>query len=671
MQTITPNSSLAQVIQNPLGRDLLEKVLLNFGFKPEDFERSALSKLKVKALSPLTGGVIKKSTVQMFCDLLNSESNAIIAPDDSPITPQWWKEAVFYQIYPRSFKDSNGDGIGDINGIIEKLDYLKDLGVDCIWCSPMYKSPNDDNGYDISDYYDIMDDFGTMADFDRLLREVHQRGMRLIMDLVVNHTSDEHPWFEAAKQDRHNKYHQYYIWRRDDGSHTPPNNWESLFSGSAWNYYEAVDSWAMHAFSKKQMDLNWENPAVRHDIYKMINWWLDKGIDGFRMDVINFISKWPSLPDGDPVVGKTLGFCGAEFYFYGPCLHAYLHEMNRNCFGRGDKEYVTVGECGGLGIETAKLTTADTRQELSMVFNFDHLDNPGHMRFDEYQYDLRKAVKTILKWQVEYTNHCWPTLLFENHDNPRVTSKVDPTDTYTSEIAKLCAVLEMTLKGSPFIYQGQELGMTNTHFDSMDDVRDVESINFYNKLVAKGKKPEKALRIINGGSRDHGRTPMQWTAEPGAGFTDGTPWIGINKNAVRLNAADEAKVPDSVLNDFKRLIALRHANPALVYGDFTQLCPEDKNVVCYKRTLDGNTFFVELNLTGERQNRPYDPVGFERLYSNYHDHRDVLMPFEANVYLAEGEAKACGVQFSAGSDAHCPEDVGKNLPAIYRRLAEG
>ena len=635
MQTITPNTSLAQVIQNPLGRDLLEKVLLNFGFKPEDFERSALSKLKVKALSPLTGGMIKKSTVQMFCDLLNSESNAIIAPDDSPITPQWWKEAVFYQIYPRSFKDSNGDGIGDINGIIEKLDYLKDLGVDCIWCSPMYKSPNDDNGYDISDYYDIMDDFGTMADFDRLLSEVHKRGMRLIMDLVVNHTSDEHPWFEAAKQDRHNKYHQYYIWRRDDGSHTPPNNWESLFSGSAWNYYEAVDSWAMHAFSKKQMDLNWENPAVRHDIYKMINWWLDKGIDGFRMDVINFISKWPSLPDGDPVVGKTLGFCGAEFYFYGPCLHAYLHEMNRNCFGRGDKEYVTVGECGGLGIETAKLTTADTRQELSMVFNFDHLDNPGHMRFDEYQYDLRKAVKTILKWQVEYTNHCWPTLLFENHDNPRVTSKVDPTDTYTPEIAKLCAVLEMTLKGSPFIYQGQELGMTNTHFDSMDDVRDVESINFYNKLVAKGKKPEKALRIINGG-----RTPMQWTAEPGAGFTDGTPWIGINKNAVRLNAADEAKVPDSVLNDFKRLIALRHANPALVYGDFTQLCPEDKNVVCYKRTLDGNTFFVELNLTGERQNRPYDPVGFERLYSNYHDHRDVLMPFEANVYLAEGEAKA-------------------------------
>lgn len=639
MQTITPNTSLAQVIQNPLGRDLLEKVLLNFGFKPEDFERSALSKLKVKALSPLTGGVIKKSTVQMFCDLLNSESNAIIAPDDSPITPQWWKEAVFYQIYPRSFKDSNGDGIGDINGIIEKLDYLKDLGVDCIWCSPMYKSPNDDNGYDISDYYDIMDDFGTMADFDRLLSEVHKRGMRLIMDLVVNHTSDEHPWFEAAKQDRHNKYHQYYIWRRDDGSHTPPNNWESLFSGSAWNYYEAVDSWAMHAFSKKQMDLNWENPAVRHDIYKMINWWLDKGIDGFRMDVINFISKWPSLPDGDPVVGKTLGFCGAEFYFYGPCLHAYLHEMNRNCFGRGDKEYVTVGECGGLGIETAKLTTADTRQELSMVFNFDHLDNPGHMRFDEYQYDLRKAVKTILKWQVEYTNHCWPTLLFENHDNPRVTSKVDPTDTYTPEIAKLCAVMEMTLKGSPFIYQGQELGMTNTHFDSMDDVRDVESINFYNKLVAKGKKPEKALRIINGGSRDHGRTPMQWTAEPGAGFTDGTPWIGINKNAVRLNAADEAKVPDSVLNDFKRLIALRHANPALVYGDFTQLCPEDKNVVCYKRTLDGNTFFVELNLTGKRQNRPYDPVGFERLYSNYHDHRDVLMPFEANVYLAEGEAK--------------------------------
>ena len=557
----------------------------------------------------------------------------------------WWANAVVYQIYPRSFQDSNGDGVGDLKGITSRLDYLADLGVDVVWLSPVYKSPQDDNGYDISDYQDIDPLFGTLEDMDELLAEAHRRGLKVVVDLVVNHTSDEHAWFQASR-DKDDPHADWYWWRPARPGHEPgtpgaePNRWGSYFGGSAWQYDPKRGEYFFHQYSKKQPDLNWENPEVRKAVYKMMNWWMDRGIDGFRMDVINFISKWPSLPDGDPVVGKTLGFCGAEFYFYGPCLHAYLHEMNRNCFGRGDKEYVTVGECGGLGIETAKLTTADTRQELSMVFNFDHLDNPGHMRFDEYQYDLRKAVKTILKWQVEYTNHCWPTLLFENHDNPRVTSKVDPTDTYTSEIAKLCAVLEMTLKGSPFIYQGQELGMTNTHFDSMDDVRDVESINFYNKLVAKGKKPEKALRIINGGSRDHGRTPMQWTAEPGAGFTDGTPWIGINKNAVRLNAADEAKVPDSVLNDFKRLIALRHANPALVYGDFTQLCPENKNVVCYKRTLDGNTFFVELNLTGERQNRPYDPAGFQRLYSNYHDHRDVLMPFEANVYLAEGEAKA-------------------------------
>ena len=551
----------------------------------------------------------------------------------------WWKESIVYQIYPKSFNDSNGDGIGDIRGIIEKLDYLKELGVNVLWISPMLESPQDDNGYDISDYRRIYKDYGTMQDYEELLFQAHERGIKVLMDLVVNHTSDEHQWFLESKKSKDNPYRDYYIWKNPVNG-KEPNNWGGAFGGSAWEYDNETQMYYLHLFSKKQPDLNWENEKVRQEVYDMMKFWCDKGIDGFRMDVINFISKWPSLPDGDPVVGKTLGFCGAEFYFYGPCLHAYLHEMNRNCFGRGDKEYVTVGECGGLGIETAKLTTADTRQELSMVFNFDHLDNPGHMRFDEYQYDLRKAVKTILKWQVEYTNHCWPTLLFENHDNPRVTSKVDPTDTYTSEIAKLCAVLEMTLKGSPFVYQGQELGMTNTHFDSMDDVRDVESINFYNKLVAKGKKPEKALRIINGGSRDHGRTPMQWTAEPGAGFTDGTPWIGINKNAVRVNAADEAKVPDSVLNDFKRLIALRHANPALVYGDFTQLCPENKNVVCYKRTLDGNTFFVELNLTGERQNRPYDPVGFQRLYSNYHDHRDVLMPFEANVYLAEGEAKA-------------------------------
>lgn len=557
----------------------------------------------------------------------------------------WWANAVVYQVYPRSFQDTNGDGIGDLKGITSRLDYLADLGVDVVWLSPVYKSPQDDNGYDISDYQDIDPLFGTLEDMDELLAEAHKRGLKIVMDLVVNHTSDEHAWFQASR-DKDDPHADWYWWRPARPGHEPgtpgaePNQWGSYFGGSAWEYDPKRGEYFFHQYSKKQPDLNWENPEVRKAVYKMMNWWMDRGIDGFRMDVINFISKWPSLPDGDPVVGKTLGFCGAEFYFYGPCLHEYLHEMNRNCFGRGDKEYVTVGECGGLGIETAKLTTADTRQELSMVFNFDHLDNAGHMRFDEYQYDLRKAVKTILKWQVEYTNHCWPTLLFENHDNPRVTSKVDPTDTYTSEIAKLCAVLEMTLKGSPFIYQGQELGMTNTHFDSMDDVRDVESINFYNKLVAKGKKPEKALRIINGGSRDHGRTPMQWTSEPGAGFTDGTPWIGINKNAVRVNAADEAKMPDSVLNDFKRLIALRHANPALVYGEFTQLCPEDKNVVCYKRTLDGNTFFVELNLTGKRQNRPYDPVDFKRLYSNYHDHRDVLMPFEANVYLAEGEAKA-------------------------------
>ena len=296
MQTITPNSSLAQVIQNPLGRDLLEKVLLNFGFKPEDFERSALSKLKVKALSPLTGGVIKKSTVQMFCDLLNSESNAIIAPDDSPITPQWWKEAVFYQIYPRSFKDSNGDGIGDINGIIEKLDYLKDLGVDCIWCSPMYKSPNDDNGYDISDYQDIDPLFGTLDDMDELLAEAHKRGLKIVMDLVVNHTSDEHAWFEASKN-KDDEHADWYWWRPARPGTTAgepgaePNQWGSYFGGSAWEYCPERGEYYLHQFSKKQPDLNWENPAVRRAVYDMMNWWLDRGVDGFRMDVITLISK--------------------------------------------------------------------------------------------------------------------------------------------------------------------------------------------------------------------------------------------------------------------------------------------------------------------------------------------------------------------------------------------
>ena len=523
MQTITPNSRLAQVIQNPLGRDLLEKVLLNFGFKPEDFERSALSKLKVKALSPLTGGVIKKSTVQMFCDLLNSESNAIIAPDDSPITPQWWKEAVFYQIYPRSFKDSNGDGIGDINGIIDKLEYLKDLGVDCIWCSPMYKSPNDDNGYDISDYYDIMDDFGTMADFDRLLSEVHQRGMRLIMDLVVNHTSDEQPWFEAAKQDRHNKYHQYYIWRRDDGSHTPPNNWESLFSGSAWNYYEAVDSWAMHAFSKKQMDLNWENPAVRHDIYKMINWWLEKGVAGFRVDAITFIKKDLTFASRETEDGLRYPIENLTDY---PGIGDFLAEMKENCFDLHD--CMTVAEAPGVGEETFR-RYAGEHGYFSMIFDFTWENMEGETDKSSVE-AVERWKQRILESQRFTSEAGWSGLFLENHDQSRCVNKYLEKDQIGFAGASAMAVMYFYLYGTPFIYHGQEIGMTNAVWNSIEEMDDVRAKGMYQEALEQTQDPQKVLEYFGELGRDNARTPMQWCDEKNAGFWEGRPWLKVKEN---------------------------------------------------------------------------------------------------------------------------------------------
>lgn len=615
MQTITPNTSLAQVIQNPLGRDLLEKVLLNFGFKPEDFERSALSKLKVKALSPLTGGVIKKSTVQMFCDLLNSESNAIIAPDDSPITPQWWKEAVFYQIYPRSFKDSNGDGIGDINGIIEKLDYLKDLGVDCIWCSPMYKSPNDDNGYDISDYYDIMDDFGTMADFDRLLSEVHKRGMRLIMDLVVNHTSDEHPWFEAAKQDRHNKYHQYYIWRRDDGSHTPPNNWESLFSGSAWNYYEAVDSWAMHAFSKKQMDLNWENPAVRHDIYKMINWWLDKGIDGFRMDVITQVSKTVDkngkLPgeDGCEIEDYPVGEEGYSSPFPwcsdGPRIDEFLAEMRREVF-EGREGYMNVGEAPGITPARNEHVTDPKNGELDMLFLFDHvgIDQEGS-KWNTVPFEVKNLRARLADQQEAVKNAGWASLFFCNHDQPRVVSRWgDDSDRESRELsAKAFGMLLHMHRGTPYIYEGEELGMTNAHFTTLEQYRDLESINGYRQRVeeAKCQSAESMMAALALIGRDNARTPMQWDASRYAGFTapDAAtePWIGVNPNHVEINAAEEFDDPGSVYSFYKKLIAMRHNNATIATGEWNLVAADSEQVYSFTRTSGDDTILVIVNLT--------------------------------------------------------------------------
>ncbi|MFR2843884.1 MAG: alpha-glucosidase [Acutalibacteraceae bacterium] len=448
---VTKETKLKDVLKTPAGHDILAKAFYSLGLSEKILTATPLGSLKINSLKKLSFGKLDDGFINALLGLLNSETERPL-DDHTPIVHKWWKEAVFYQIYPRSFKDSDGDGIGDINGIIEKLDYLKALGVDAIWCSPVYDSPNDDNGYDIRDYRKIMREFGTMEDFDRLLSEVHARNMRLIMDLVINHSSDEHEWFRSSATDPDSPYRDFYIWRKGKGDGIPPNNWDSIFSGPAWNYYPERGEWAMHLFCSKQMDFNWDNEAVRKELFQIANWWLEKGIDGFRLDVISFISKKEGLPDGNAVIGSLMGFKGCEHYFYGPHLHQYLRELREHSFGKFDA--FTVGECQGTGLQMSRLMTGDDRGELDVVFSFDHMDNPGKQRFQDYRFDLRPMAKNLMEWQLEYGNHCWPTVFFENHDHPRMVSKIDPDGAYRCEIAKLLAMLQMTLKGTPFIYQG-------------------------------------------------------------------------------------------------------------------------------------------------------------------------------------------------------------------------
>ena len=628
--TVTRDTKLKDILRSPAGHDILAKALYAAGLDLSVITKTPLGSLKISALQKLTAGKIDDKFIDSLLGILNSEKDAPLE-DDAPTQPKWWKEAVFYQIYPRSFCDSNGDGIGDLQGIISKLDYLKSLGINAIWCSPVYDSPNDDNGYDIRDYRKIMKEFGTMEDFDVLLSEIHKRGMRLIMDLVINHSSDEHEWFQSALKDENSPYKDYYIWR-DGDENTPPNNWDSIFSGSAWNYYPEKKQWALHLFSKKQMDFNWENENLRRDLYDMINWWLEKGVDGFRLDVISFISKTPGLPDGQELIGTLMGFKGVEHYFYGPRLHEYLREMNENTFSKYDA--FTVGECQGTGIEMSKLMTGDYRKELSVVFSFDHMDNPGKKRFQKYTYDLRPMAKELVKWQLNYGNHCWPVVFFENHDWPRMTSKVCPDGFYRDELSKLLCTMQMTFKGTPFVYQGQEIGMSNSEFRMMDDFRDVESLNLFNELRAKGKTPHEAYRTVWAGSRDHARTPMQWNTQENAGFTTGKPWIEVNPNYKEINVETEEKNENSVLNFFKKMIALRHEHPAFVYGSFTLYDEKFSDVLCFFRTLEGDgEYFVELNLTPKRAKRTPVTKEYTLIATNVNsDKTQTLTPFEANVY---------------------------------------
>ncbi len=630
MDKITVNSKFRDCMSNPMAKDMLEKLFLALKLPTELVLGGKAGNIKLKHLTPLTAGLFDKKTVQQICDMFNLEKDAVIT-DEGELEEKWWKEAVIYQVYPRSFYDSNGDGIGDLRGVYEKLDYLEELGVNAVWCSPFYDSPNDDNGYDIRDYKAIMAEFGTMEDFDRLLEEMHKRGMKLIVDLVVNHTSDEHEWFKEAVKSKDNPYHDYYIWRdATDKGVTPPNNWISLFEGPAWNYYESVNQWALHLFSKKQMDLNWENEKVRESVYEMMNWWLEKGVDGFRMDVINFISKVEGLPEASDFLGKLTGYKGAEYYFYGPRLHEYLHEMREKSFGNYD--VYTVGECGGAGIEMSKMLTADYRKELDTIFNFDFLINQGHTNYDYYEYSLYKVMLEFERFQTGYTNHCWPTVFFENHDNPRIVSKVDKSGRFREDISKVCGLIEMTLRGTPYIYQGQELSMGNGDFESIDEIDDREAVGKYEKLINKGKSPEKAFFTIKTGTRDNSRTPMQWKDAENAGFTTGKPWLRVTSDYVRYNAEDEANRPDSVLNFYKKAIRMRRENLALVYGEFKRVSNIPAPLYCYYREYKGETFYVELNLGKKSAEHPIDISKMNLVLSTRDDKSNVLRPFEGNVY---------------------------------------
>jgi oligo-1,6-glucosidase len=551
----------------------------------------------------------------------------------------WWKESVVYQIYPRSFKDSNGDGIGDLQGIIEKLDYLKELGVDIIWLSPVYKSPNDDNGYDVSDYQDIMDEFGTMADWEHLIQEMHDREMKLMMDLVVNHSSDEHRWFIEAKKSKDNPYRNYYIWRKGkDGKE--PTNWESFFSGSAWEYDETTDEYFLHLFSKKQPDLNWENPKLRREVYDMMNWWIDKGVDGFRMDVINLISK-AGYQDAPNMEGKKY-VSGAEYFFNGPKIHEYLQEMNKEVLSKG---VVTVGETPGVDVEQAKLYTGSDRNELNMVFQFEHMDldsGPGG-KWDLRPLKLKDLRDNFTKWQKGLEGEGWNSLYLNNHDQPRMVSRFGNDGKHRVESAKMLATFLHTLQGTPYIYQGEEIGMTNVKFDSIEEYKDIETLNMYNEKVKENKEDEaKVMESIYVKGRDNARTPVQWNASEHAGFTTGTPWISVNPNYKEVNVEQAVADPDSIFHYYKQLIKLRKENNVIVYGTYDLLLDDHEQIYAYTRTLKKEKLLVILNFSDHRPvfRLPEDMIcrDVEVLISNYEqpEEPDVssikLRPYEAVVY---------------------------------------
>jgi alpha-glucosidase len=546
----------------------------------------------------------------------------------------WRREAVGYQIYPRSFQDSNGDGIGDLQGVIQRLDYIKDLGVDVIWICPMYKSPNDDNGYDISDYQDIMEDFGTMEDFDQLLEEVHRRDMKLIIDLVLNHTSDEHPWFIESASSKDNPKRDWYIWRDGKGG-KEPNNWESIFGGSAWNYDEKTDQYFLHVFSTKQPDLNWENEEVRDALYDTVNWWLDKGIDGFRIDAISHIKKRPGMPDM-PNPKKKKYVSSFDMHMNQKGIHTFLQEFKDRTYSNYD--VMTVGEANGVKADEAELWVGKENGKMDMIFQFEHLGlwdaetNPD--------LDIVELKKVLTRWQKGLEGNGWNALFIENHDKPRVVSTWGNDKEYWRESATAMAAMYFLMQGTPFIYQGQEIGMTNVQFPSIEDYDDVAVKNLYRLKREEGVKHQDIMEIIWASSRDNSRTPMQWSDEENSGFTKGTPWMKVNPNYTTINVKAQEKEENSILSFYKKMISLKKREDVFTYGTYDLLLPEDKQIYAYTRTGKSDKMLVVTNLSTKEAFCKLDfKVSSENLLLNNYDaetHTSIdtlnLKPYEARVY---------------------------------------
>ena len=547
---------------------------------------------------------------------------------------KWWKELIAYQIYPKSFMDSNGDGIGDIQGIISKLDYLKDLGIDVIWICPMYKSPNDDNGYDISDYQDIMDDFGTMNDFDELLEEVHKRDMKLIIDLVVNHTSDEHKWFIESKSSKDNPKRDWYIWREGKEGNEP-NNWESIFKGSAWEFDENTEEYFLHLFTKRQPDLNWENKELREAVYSMINWWLDKGIDGFRVDAISHIKKEEGLRDMDNPNGLKY-VESFEKHMNVDGIHKYLGELKERTFDKYD--IMTVGEANGVEAEEADLWVGEENGKFNMIFQFEHLHLWGAE--SENNFNVKNYKKVLTKWQKALDGNGWNALYIENHDIPRVISTWGNDEEYLRECATAFGLMYFMQQGTPFIYQGQEIGMTNVKFDSIYDYNDVKGINIYKEKIAQGLSKEDALKCVWAVSRDNSRTPMQWDDSDNSGFTEGKPWINVNENYKNINVKVQLENKNSILNFYKEMIRIRKENKTLVYGSYDLILEDDEKIYAYTRTMENEKFIIIVNLSHDKvryshnEELKYDNLLLSNYNVNRHENINelTLKPYEARLY---------------------------------------